>query len=78
MVFVHYNLHLLQHKSKENKEGESKKWDIGVEVGDFEASTARLTLDDFEEFDGNTIVAAAPDPIGLSSPNAGEEEEDED
>ena len=73
LVFVHNNLRLLSHKSDEYKEGETKKWDVDAEIADLDASTAALTIDDFDGFDANTIVESAADPIGLG----GDEEEDE-
>ena len=88
MVFVHNNLRLLSHKSDEYKEGETKKWDVDAEIADLDASTAALTIDDFDDFDANTIVDSAADPIGLGASDSGggeggdeeedEEEEDED
>ena len=74
---MHNNLCLLLHKSKEYKEGETKKWDIGVEIADLNASTSWLTMDDFDDFDVNTIVASTADPIGLSSSYTREEEYEE-
>ena len=67
-------------KSKEYKEGETKKQDVGAEIADLDAFTSRLTLDDFDDFDVNTIVASVAAPIGLgaSITATGEEEEDED
>ena len=52
----------------------TKKWDVGAKIADLDASTARLTIDDFDDFDVNTIVDSAADPIGLGGD---EEEEDE-
>jgi hypothetical protein len=79
---VHNNLRLLSHKSDEYKEGETKKWDVDAEIADLDASTTRLTIDDFDDFDANTIVDSAADPIGLGASNSGgeggDEEEDED
>ena len=66
MVFVHYNLRLLSHKTKEYKEGETKRWDVDAELADLDISASRLTIEDFEDFDAHTIVVG-PDPIGLSS-----------
>ena len=82
LVFVHNNLRLISHKSQEYKEGETKKWDVGAELADLDASTARLTIDDFDDFDVNTIVDSVADPIGLGASNSGggeggDEEEDE-
>jgi hypothetical protein len=77
---VHYNLRLVSHKTKEYNEGETKRWDINVELVDLDASTSRIALDECEDFDANTIISAA-EPIGLSSicesTNANEEEEEE-
>ena len=74
-------MHLLSHKSQEYKEGETKKWDVDVEIADLDASTAALTIDDFDDFDANTIVDSAVDPIGLGASNSvggeGGDEEDE-
>ena len=85
---MHYSLRLLLHKSREYKEGETKKWDVVAEIADLDASTAHLTIDDFDDFDVNTIVDYAADPIGLGASDSGggeggdeeedEEEEDED
>ena len=72
LVFVHNNLRLLLTRLKN-----TKKWDIGAEIADFDASASRLTMDDLDDFDVNTIVAFATDLIGLSSSNAREEEEEE-
>ena len=78
---MHNNLRLLSHKSQEYKEGETKKWDVDVEIVDLDASTAGLTIDDFDDFDTNTIVDSIADPIGLGASNSGggggDEEEDE-
>lgn len=59
------------------REKNTKKWDVGAEIADLDASTARLTVDDFDDFDVNTIVDSAADPIGLSTSNTGEEEDEE-
>ena len=66
LVFVHYNLRLLSHKTKKYKEGETERWDVDAEFADLDAFASRLTIEDFEDFDAHTIVVGA-DPIGLSS-----------
>ena len=73
---MHNNLCLLSHKSQEYKDGETKKWDVGAEIVDLDASTAQLIIDDFDDFDVNTIVDSIADPIGLSASNTGDEEEE--
>ena len=65
-MYVHYNLRLLSHKTKEYKEGETKRWDVDAELADLDASISWLTIEYFEDFDAHTIVVGA-DPIGLSS-----------
>ena len=46
-----------------------------------DASTVGITIDDFDDFDANTIVDSIADPIGLGASNSGggggDEEEDE-
>ena len=52
-------------------------WDIGSKIADLNASTSWLTMDDFDDFDVNTIVASVADPIDLSASNTrGREERD--
>ena len=69
---MHNNLHLLSHESQEYKKGETKKWNVGAEITDLDASTARLTINDFDDFDVNTIVDFVANPIGLSTSNTRE------
>lgn len=74
---MHNNLRLLSDKSQEYKKGETKKWNVGAEITDLDASTARLTINDFDDLDVNTIVDYVADPIGLGASNTGEEDEEE-
>ena len=60
-MFVHYNLRLLSHKTKEYKEGETKRWDVNEMLAVLDAFASHLSI---EDFDANTIIATF-NPIGL-------------